>query len=181
MARDLRLLPGREVGVEVRSVCAALASRRRDLLADGGRAVAGLERAQFLDLGLDLGHRFFEVEIAAHVSIRIRVRSQAAAIRIAEPDPALTDVRSCIRPLVVEVGAAFLRLEVAFDVAERVHGAAQPLADQLVELDRLREREVAAHLHGDLVMLERRQMARGDLARDRDRVRFELGRPAPPG
>ena len=38
-----------------------------DLVADGDR-VAGLAHgAQFLDLGLQFGHRLFEVEIGAHV------------------------------------------------------------------------------------------------------------------
>ncbi len=58
---------------------------------------------------------------------------------------------------------------------------AQPLSDKLIELDRLREREIAPHLHGDLVVLERREVARREIARERDRVRLELGRPAPPG
>src|SRR5207237_2027060 len=81
---------------------------------------------------------------------------------------------SHIRPLVVEIGAALLRFEIAFDIAERVHDAAQPLPDQLIELDRLREREIAAHLHGDLVMLEWREVARREIARECDRVRLEL-------
>src|ERR1700704_5360927 len=58
---------------------------------------------------------------------------------------------SHIRPLVVEIGAALLRLEIALDVAERIHDTTQPLPHELIELNRLREREIAPHLHGDLV------------------------------
>src|SRR5258708_16701494 len=77
------------------------------------------------------------------------------------------------RPLVAEVRPALLRLEVGLDVVERVHGATHALPDQLVELDRLRQREIAPHLHRDLVMLQRSKMPGGDLARDGDRMLFE--------
>src|SRR5215475_12694527 len=76
---------------------------------------------------------------------------------------------------VVEVGAALLRLEITLDVAERVHLPAQALAHQLVELDRLCEREIAPHLHRDLVALKRGCVAGGKVARERNRVRLELG------
>src|SRR5215831_18908682 len=79
------------------------------------------------------------------------------------------------RAAVVEVSAALLRLEITLDVAERVHLPAQTLADELVELDRLRQREVAPHLHRDLVALERGCVAGGKVARERDGVRLELG------
>ena len=66
MAGDLGLLPGRELGIEVLERLRGLGLEAGDLLADRGRAVAGLERAQFLDLGLELGHRLFKIEITAH-------------------------------------------------------------------------------------------------------------------
>ena len=66
MARHLRLLPGREVGIELLERERRLDLEAADLLADGDRAVALAHGAQFLDLGLQFGHRLFEVEIAAH-------------------------------------------------------------------------------------------------------------------
>ena len=85
MAGDLRLLPGRELGVEVLERLRRLGLEAGNLLADGGGAVARLECAQFLGLGLDLGHRFLEVEVAAHQaaqvpacgSVIVRVRGAA--------------------------------------------------------------------------------------------------------
>ena len=66
MARHLRLLPGRELGIELLERERRLDLEPVDLLADGDR-VAGLGHgAQFLDLGLQFGHRLFEVEIGAH-------------------------------------------------------------------------------------------------------------------
>ena len=66
VAGDLRLLPGRELRVEILESVCRLGLEAGDLLADRRRAVAGLERAQLLQLGLELGHRLFEVEVAAH-------------------------------------------------------------------------------------------------------------------
>src|SRR5436309_12201723 len=79
-----------------------------------------------------------------------------------------TGPRSNIAALVTEIWPALLGFEIALDVVERVHGTAQPLPDQLIELDSLREREIAPHLHRDLVVLERSQVTRGDLAGDRE-------------
>ena len=66
MARDLRLLPGRQVGIELLERLRRLGLEPRDLLADGDRVAARAHGAQLLDLGLELGHRLFEIEIAAH-------------------------------------------------------------------------------------------------------------------
>ena len=66
MARHLRLLPGRQVGIEFLERDRRLDLEPVDLVADGDRAVALAHGAQFLDLGLQFGHRFFEIEIAAH-------------------------------------------------------------------------------------------------------------------
>ena len=66
VAGDLRLLPGGEVGIEFLQRRRRLGLQPADLVADGDR-VAGLAHgAQFLDLGLQFGHRLFEIEIAAH-------------------------------------------------------------------------------------------------------------------
>ncbi len=66
MTRDLRLLPRRQAPIErLQRLCGARLEAF-DLLADRHRIALGAERAQFLDLGLEVGHRLFEVEIAAH-------------------------------------------------------------------------------------------------------------------
>ena len=66
MAGDLRLLPGRQLGVEVAQRLRAPCLEPADLVGDGDGVALGLQRAQLLDLGLELGHRLFEVEIGAH-------------------------------------------------------------------------------------------------------------------
>jgi hypothetical protein len=66
VAGDLGLLPGRELGIEVLERLRGLGLEAGNLLADGGRAVAARECAQLLHLGVELGHRLFEVEVAAH-------------------------------------------------------------------------------------------------------------------
>ena len=67
MARDLRLLPGRQLGVEIAKLLRGFGLEPGDLVGDVGRVVAGLHRAQFLGLGLKFGHRLFEIEITAHL------------------------------------------------------------------------------------------------------------------
>ena len=66
MPRHLRLLPRRQPGIEFLERLRRLAFDAADLVGDG--VAVAVERAQFLDLGLELGHRFFEVEIATHHS-----------------------------------------------------------------------------------------------------------------
>src|SRR6202043_3686781 len=68
MARDLGLLPGRQLGIEVFQRLQRLRLEPHDLLADRDAVAARLDRAQFLDLGFEFRHRLFEVEIAAHSS-----------------------------------------------------------------------------------------------------------------
>src|SRR3954451_23854025 len=71
---------------------------------------------------------------------------------------------SYIRALVVEVGATLLRLQIALDIAKGIHRAPQALSDQLIELDRLRQREVPAHLHRDLMAFQRGQVPGREVA-----------------
>lgn len=66
MAGDLRLLPGREGGVELGEGRGGLALEPRHVLGDRHRAVAGAEGAQLLQLGLEFGDRLFEIEVGAH-------------------------------------------------------------------------------------------------------------------
>ncbi len=68
VARHLRLLPGGEGGIKFLQRLGRLGLQPVDFLADGDRIAGLAERAQFLDLGLQFGHRLFEVEIAADVS-----------------------------------------------------------------------------------------------------------------
>ena len=66
MACHLRLLPGRQRRVELFERLVGLDLDAVDLLADGDGIAAGGHRPHFLDLGLKLGHRLFEIEIGAH-------------------------------------------------------------------------------------------------------------------
>src|SRR4029079_10615352 len=66
MAGDLRFLPGRELGVQVLQGERGFCLKPANLFADGDGIAALAHRAEFLDFGLQLGHRFFEIEIAAH-------------------------------------------------------------------------------------------------------------------
>ena len=66
MARDLRLLPRAEAGVEVLQRRRGLGLEPRHVVDDRDRVVALAERAQLLDLRLELGDRLFEIEVASH-------------------------------------------------------------------------------------------------------------------
>jgi len=68
MAGDLRFLPGRELGVQVLQGERGFCLKPANLFADGDGIAALAHRAEFLDFGLQLGHRLFEIEIAAHGS-----------------------------------------------------------------------------------------------------------------
>ncbi len=65
MPRDQRLLPRRQVQIEVGQRLRRLVLDLPDLLGDIG--ARGRKRPQLVDLGVELGDRLFEVEIAAHV------------------------------------------------------------------------------------------------------------------
>src|ERR1700733_8006837 len=65
MARHQRLLPRRQIGVEITQRLRSLFLDPRDLLADV--AARCRKHAQFVDLGIEFGDGFFEIEIAAHV------------------------------------------------------------------------------------------------------------------
>src|SRR5262249_30746558 len=68
MPCNLCLLPRRQPRVEFIKRRGRLGLQPRDLLRDGERVAGLLERAQLFDLRLQLGHRLFEIEIAAHQS-----------------------------------------------------------------------------------------------------------------
>jgi hypothetical protein len=62
MAGDLRLLPGRELGVGLAQQLLGTGLEARDLLAQAELAVAGGKVAQLLDLALELADRLLEFE-----------------------------------------------------------------------------------------------------------------------
>ena len=66
MPRNLSFLPRREFRIELLQRQRSLHLEPGNFLTDGDRSVAFAHRTQFFDLGLQFGHRFFEVEIAAH-------------------------------------------------------------------------------------------------------------------
>ncbi len=65
MARHQRLLPWRQIGIEVGQRLRRLVLDPPDLIGDV--AARGHKRAQFVELGIELGDGLFEVEIAAHL------------------------------------------------------------------------------------------------------------------
>ena len=83
MARDLRLLPRRQLGIGVAQQLARLGLEPVDLGVDVESAAArGL--AQLGDAGLELGDRLFEIEIGQHCGarvgrLRLRVNDRAVA------------------------------------------------------------------------------------------------------
>ena len=66
MARDLRLLPGREIGIEIGKRLPGLGFEPRQFLANGNGIALRREHAQLQNLGFEFGNRFFKVEIGAH-------------------------------------------------------------------------------------------------------------------
>src|SRR5262245_3522523 len=66
VASDLRLLPGRELGVSLHQGLSRLCLELGELLLDRDRALLGGKRLQLGDLAFELGNRLFEIQIGAH-------------------------------------------------------------------------------------------------------------------
>jgi hypothetical protein len=67
VARDLGLLPGRQVLIELSEGGCGLRFQPRNLFIDLDLATAiGLYGSQLLDFGFEFGDRFFKIEIRAH-------------------------------------------------------------------------------------------------------------------
>ena len=64
--RDLRLLPGREIGIKIGKRLLGLGFEPRQFLANGNGVALRRELAQLQNLGFEFGNRFFKVEIGAH-------------------------------------------------------------------------------------------------------------------
>ena len=77
MARHQRLLPRRQIGIEIVQRLRGLVLDPRNLLAD--IAAGRRQRAQFVDLGLEFGDGFFKIEIGAH-GIRHQINIGANAL-----------------------------------------------------------------------------------------------------
>ncbi len=66
MAGDLRLLPGRQLGVEIHQRLGGLGLQLGDVVGDGDGVTRLRQRLQLLDLAVQVGHRLFELEVASH-------------------------------------------------------------------------------------------------------------------
>src|SRR5262249_60269422 len=66
MAGDLRLLPGRELGVGLLQRFPGLRLELGKFFLDGDRALLGGKRLQLGDLAFEFGNRLFEIEIGTH-------------------------------------------------------------------------------------------------------------------
>src|SRR5262249_12233537 len=66
MTRHLGLLPRGEICIEGFERLRGACLEPLDFVADGNRIALGVKRAELLNLGLELGYRFFEVEVTAH-------------------------------------------------------------------------------------------------------------------
>src|SRR6185437_2689937 len=74
-ARDLGLLPGREVGVEVGQRLFGPRLEPGDLVGDRGGIALFRDGPQFVETGVDVGDRRFEAEIGAHPVLAANRRS----------------------------------------------------------------------------------------------------------
>ena len=66
MPGDLRLLPGRQLGIDLRERLAGLGFEALDLLADGDGIPALAHGAELLDLALEIGDGLLEFQKGAH-------------------------------------------------------------------------------------------------------------------
>src|SRR5262249_4821892 len=66
--RDLRLLPGAELGISLLQSLARLGLELGELFLNRDGALLGCERSQLGDLAFKLGNGLFEIEISAHLA-----------------------------------------------------------------------------------------------------------------
>ena len=88
MAGDLRFLPGGQPLIDVGERLGGLRLELGDLLADRHRVALGAERAQLLDLALEVVDRLFEVEECKHPDLYADGRGDGAPAKRAETDRA---------------------------------------------------------------------------------------------
>jgi hypothetical protein len=66
MPRDLRLLPGRQIGIKIGKRLLRLGFEPGQFLANSNGVTLSRELAEFQNLGFEFGNRFFKIEIASH-------------------------------------------------------------------------------------------------------------------
>ena len=66
MPRDLRLLPGRQIGIKIGKRLLGLGFEPGQFLANGNGVALRRELAEFQHLGFEFGNGFFKIEIASH-------------------------------------------------------------------------------------------------------------------
>ncbi len=66
MARHLRLLPGRQLAVNLDQGLIGAGGEPVDLLVDGHDGIVRRERLEFEDLAFEVGNRLFEIEVVEH-------------------------------------------------------------------------------------------------------------------
>jgi hypothetical protein len=66
VAGHLRLLPRRQIGIDILQRLRGLRFETRHFVADRDGFAARGKGAEFFELGLELRHRFFKIEISAH-------------------------------------------------------------------------------------------------------------------
>ena len=69
-ARDLRLLPGGQRGVEIGQHLGRLRFELGDLVDDGRQIAARRQRLHLVDARIDVGDRLLETEIGTHENLR---------------------------------------------------------------------------------------------------------------
>jgi hypothetical protein len=78
MTRDLRLLPRRQIGIEIFKRLQRFGFKARNIVADRGAFTGRRKRAQFLELFLKLANRPFEIENGTHHEIKAAQAPQRA-------------------------------------------------------------------------------------------------------
>lgn len=68
MARNLRLLPGRKLAIQIQQRVLRTLFEPRDVVADIEAAFVIADPLQLQDLAVEIGDRFFEVEVVVHPS-----------------------------------------------------------------------------------------------------------------
>ena len=98
-ARDHRLLPGREIGVEIGQRLIGSGLELADFLGKRGRIALLRHAAHFIEPGLDIGDRRFKAEIGAHQILAAnRTGGGAAARKLATGGAEVKPTRRAVHP-----------------------------------------------------------------------------------
>src|SRR5580704_15402842 len=77
MPRDLRLLPGRQIGIKIGERLLGLGFEPGQFLANGNGVALRRDLAEFQNLGFEFGNGFFKIEIASHCRRRGYAKGRA--------------------------------------------------------------------------------------------------------